>query len=90
MKGCAEAMQEEIRMCDLRPGQTGVVTALDYDNPITERLMDLGLVEGSIVTCLGRSLWNDPTAYRICGAVVALRQEICRNVLLKEICPWTP
>ena len=81
-------MQGKLRMCDLKPGQSGVVAAFDYNNAFTERLLDLGLVEGRRVKCLGRSLWNDPTAYEICGAVIALRREDCRGVILDEVLPW--
>lgn len=77
-------------MCDLLPGQSGIVSSLDKDSNITRRLLDLGLVEGSQVACLGRGLWKDPTAYEICGAVISVRREICRGVLLKEVQPWKP
>ena len=74
-------------MCDLQPGQSGVVVSLDNTNAITHRLLDLGLIEGRRVACLGRALWKDPAAYEICGAVVALRRDVCRGVTLKEIQP---
>ena len=38
------------------------------------RVQDLGLVPGTRVTCVRRALSGDPIAYRIRGAVVALRK----------------
>lgn len=39
------------------------------------RLLDLGLVPGTQVSAVVRSPTGDPTGYRICGAVIALRRE---------------
>ena len=72
-------------LSDLKPGMTGVVLSLPNSGSMRQRLMDLGLVAGSHVTCLGRSLWGDPAAYEICGAVIALRRADCEQILLREI-----
>ena len=37
--------------------------------------MDLGFTEGAKVTVIRKSPIGDPTAYRIRGAVIALRKE---------------
>ena len=66
-------MTQCVPLSDLRPGESGVVTALEMEGLMARRLLDLGLVEGSLVTCVGQSPWGDPAAYRICGAVIALR-----------------
>jgi ferrous iron transport protein A len=47
------------------------------------RLQDLGLVEGARVECVGRSPGGDPSAYLICGAVIAIRAQDGRNVLVR-------
>ncbi len=70
-------------MSELEPGMTGEVLMLRHSGSMMQRLMDLGLIEGSRVTCLGRSLWGDPAAYEICGAVVALRRVDCEQILLR-------
>ena len=72
-------------MNELRPGMSGIVAALKNDDNMRQRLLDLGLVEGSRVTCLSRSLWGDPAAYEICGAVIALRRADCRDIFLREL-----
>ena len=71
-------------LSELKPGMTGEVLSLSNSGPMRQRLMDLGLVEGSRVTCLGRSLWGDPAAYEMCGAVIALRRADCEQILLRE------
>lgn len=46
------------------------------------RLMDLGLVPGTVVEAEMRSPVGDPTAYRIRGASIALRREQAHHVLI--------
>lgn len=79
---------QKIQMCDLKPGQGGVVSEIRKSS-ISRRLQDLGVVQGSRVLCLGKPIWKDPTVYLICGAAFALRKEACREVFLKEIVPWS-
>lgn len=51
------------------------------------RLRELGLVEGTAVTCLGRSPLGDPAAYGILGAVIALRDRDAAGVLVERTMP---
>jgi len=66
----------------LRPGETGRVTALRLQGAMRRRLQDMGLVEGTEVACVLKSPAGDPTAYRIRGALIALRSEDARQVLV--------
>ena len=50
------------------------VAALHLSGGMRRRVQDLGLVPGTRVTCVRRALSGDPIAYRIRGAVVALRK----------------
>jgi DtxR family Mn-dependent transcriptional regulator len=43
--------------------------------PERRRLMDLGIIPGTVIEAEFRSPSGDPTAYRIRGATIALRQE---------------
>jgi DtxR family Mn-dependent transcriptional regulator len=44
------------------------------------RLMDLGIVAGTQITAEMRSPGGDPTAYRVRGAVIALRENQAREI----------
>ncbi len=48
------------------------------------RLLDLGLLPGTVVTAELRSPGGDPTAYRIRGATIALRAEQARQIRITE------
>lgn len=70
---------------DLAVGKRGRITALCCHGPIRRRLLDMGLIEGTIVECLGRAPLGDPSAYLIRGAVVALRGEDSRHIKMEEV-----
>ncbi len=59
----------------LAEGTSATVTAMNSSTGMRRRLMDMGLIEGTRVTCLHKSPGGDPTAYLIRGAVIALRKE---------------
>lgn len=60
-----------------------MVCSLTASGGMRRRLQDLGLVEGARVECVGRSPGGDPSAYLICGAVIAIRAQDGRNVLVR-------
>lgn len=64
----------------LRPGQTARVVSLQSEGTERSRLMDLGIVPGARIGFVMRSPLGDPTAYRIRGAVIALRAEQTRRI----------
>jgi len=61
----------------LKPGQTGRVTGLARACRGAERrrLLDLGILPGTLIKVEMVSPSGDPTAYRIRGALIALRKE---------------
>ena len=67
---------------DIEPGQTARVRELLSTGSIRRRLLDIGLIENTEVECLGRSPAGDPSAFLIRGAVIAIRREDCRNILI--------
>ena len=68
------ANSANISLSALRDGQRARVAALHLSGGMRRRVQDLGLVPGTRVTCVRRALPGDPIAYRIRGAVVALRK----------------
>lgn len=68
---------------DLMPGQSAVVAALQTTGSMRRRLMDIGLVEDTLVECVGVSPCGDPSAYQIRGAVIALRARDSQTVLIR-------
>ena len=69
---------------DIKPGETAVVQSLRAHGSMRRRLLDIGLVEGTRVECVGVSPQGDPSAYLIRGAVIAIRAADCRDVIVGE------
>lgn len=55
------------------------------DGPIRRRLLDLGLIEDTVIEVLQKSPLGDPIAYSIRGAVIALRSEITSKILIETV-----
>ena len=69
---------------DLQMGEVGVITSLMAQGSIKRRLLDIGLVDDTEVQCILKSPSQDPKAFLIRGAVIALRNEDCQNVLIRK------
>lgn len=76
-------MQSIIPLRDMEPGTQGVIADILPECALSRRLLDLGFAAGASVKCLFRSMFGDPTAYEICGTVIALRAEDSATVLVR-------
>lgn len=68
----------------ISPGESAVVNSLGAHGSMRRRLLDIGLVEGTRVKCVGVSPMGDPAAYLIRGAVIAIRKADSRSVIIEE------
>ena len=80
-------MSEIFKLRDLKSGQKAVISELTVFDDMRRRLQDIGLIEGTVVECVGKSPLGDPAAYLIRGAVIALRSEDSGQVL---VCRFNP
>lgn len=70
---------------DLNVGQNCKILKIFVDDLLKRRLIDIGLIPESEVCCVGQSPLGDPKAYLIQGAVIALRREICENIIVGAV-----
>lgn len=77
-------MQNERTLDELGIGGRAVVLRLRAHGSMRRRLLDIGLTEGTAVECVGRSPSGDPSAYLIKGAVIAIRSEDSRDILIEQ------
>jgi ferrous iron transport protein A len=66
-------------------GAKAKVKTLTATDSMRRRLLDIGLINGTVVECLGRSPQGDPSAYFIRGAVIAIRSEDCQDIVIENI-----
>ena len=62
-----------IRLGELSPGQTGVITGVSGEDRFSSRLMELGFTPGATVAVLRKAPLGDPVQYRIRGAIISMR-----------------
>ena len=62
-------------LASLKPGQTGIIQAVDASDPQVQRLMTMGLVEGAEVKLAGAAWGGDPLEFRLFGCGISLRRE---------------
>lgn len=70
-------------LSDLRPGEKAVVVSLKHKGSMRRRLLDIGLVQGTTVECVGKSPAGDPAAYRIRGAIIAIRAQDGKQISVR-------
>ncbi len=70
-------------LSDIKLDETAKVTALKISGSMRRRLQDIGLIEGTKVECVLKSPHGDPSAYRIRGAVIALRKDDAKDIYVK-------
>ncbi len=78
-------INEQTTLSGLLPGMRGIVNNLEAEGLTRRRLLDLGLVPGTMVESVRRSPAGDPTAFKIRGAVIALRSEVGCKVSVHPI-----
>lgn len=69
-------------LAGLRPGASGTVKAVHSTGLERRRMMDLGIVPGTVIRAEAESPLGDPVAYRIRGALIALRREQAERIEL--------
>jgi len=81
-----EAAEEQAgpveHLADLKIGEEAVIIGLSRACRGVERrrLLDLGIHPGATVRAELTAVTGDPTAYRVCGAMIALRAEQARQI----------
>mgnify|MGYP005799991639 FL=1 len=73
-------------LSDMQIGDKGVIKKLNVNENIKRRLQDLGLIEETYIECILKSPFNDPSAYLVRGALIAIRKEDGKNIEVELIC----
>ena len=66
----------------IKIGQNAVIRQLMNEDKMKRRLFDIGLIEGTKVECVTKSPSGDPAAFSVRGAVIALRSEDSKNIIV--------
>ena len=75
-------MDRTCSLSDMKVGETATVERLCVHGAMRRRLLDIGLCDGTRVSCVGHSPMGDPSAYLIRGAVIAIRSRDGKRVIM--------
>lgn len=70
-------------LSSLTPGECGIVESIAHKSKIKRRLLDLGIIPGTKVSCVIKSPLGDPTAYFVRGALIALRNSDSCDIIIR-------
>ena len=76
------ASPPSLTLDQLQPGERGRVLALQGDDPLTQRLLEMGVLEGEEVEVLGIAPMGDPLEIRLRDYRLSLRRREAARVLV--------
>jgi len=73
-------------MClnEVKLNNTVIVSNINCKPAIKQRLLDLGLVNGTLITPIFTSPFGNPTAYEFRGNIMAMRDDIAKKINIKR------
>ena len=74
-----------MNLFDLKKGEKCLIDKILIKTDMHRRLIDIGLINNTPVECIEVSPAGDPKAFLIRGAVIALRREDCKHILIKDL-----
>ncbi len=69
----------------LKPQQSCIVSGFTLEGPVTQRLMQLGVLEGSDIAILRRAPGGDPIEIRVMGYALSLRKQEAQTIIVEQI-----
>lgn len=70
-------------LADLKPGESGVIAALDGDAEMVQRLLEMGLTPGTTLELIRFAPLGDPLEVRVRGYELSIRKENARRIRLE-------
>jgi len=72
-----------LNLHELPPGNAAFIDTVS-PSPLSERLCSLGFLPGSRIVCAFRAAGGGPSAYRIGGALLALRRSDAKTIKIRH------
>lgn len=69
-------------LCDLKPGEIGIIESIQGDEKLTKRLFALGCIEGTQIQLKRIAPLGDPIVINFRGFDLAIRKNDAKNISL--------
>lgn len=73
-----------MKLNELQLNKKGIIKVIKCDKNIKRRLLDLGLVKGSIIEPVFISPFGNPKAFYVRGSIIAIRNEESEKIIIEE------
>lgn len=74
-------------LASLQRGQKYIISRIDSMDPVVQRLMVLGLVEGTEIELASAAIGGDPLEFRMFGNAISLRREQAQHFIVSPALP---
>lgn len=75
-------MNKVIPLTDLNINSTGIIDHIDCSDHIKRRFLDLGIIPGTPIIPVFKSIGGDPIAYEIRNTLLAIRYQDAKNIFV--------
>jgi ferrous iron transport protein A len=73
----------EISLRRMKVRQSGTITSVKVGGVLGQRIREMGLVPGTVITIQGRAPLYDPVALRIMGGTLTLRNNEADHIMVE-------
>lgn len=77
-----------MRLSDLKPGESGVITRILGHGAFRKRVMEMGFVRGREIKCILNAPLQDPVKYKLMGYEVSLRRSEAMMMDVQPVNEW--
>ena len=75
-------MKNIISLIDLKIDDTAKISHIDCEEHIKRRFFDLGIISGTPITPVFKSISGDPIAYEVRNFLLAIRLQDAKNIFV--------
>ncbi len=69
-------------LSEMKSGETGFVVAVAGGKKATKRLADLGLIPGTLVRVIRKTLFSGPIQIEVCGSKFAIGKGLAHKIIM--------
>ena len=74
-----------ISLNQLPLNKLGKIVELNCNENIKRRILDLGIIKGTVIKPILKSPSGDPFAYEVRGSIIAIRKEETKNIYVEIV-----
>ncbi|GAA0738258.1 ferrous iron transport protein A [Clostridium oceanicum] len=72
-------------ICELNPGEKGVISNISGNKKLAKRLLALGCIEGTEIFLKNRAPLGDPVIINLRGFNLAIRKKDAKNIFVSKM-----